>query len=754
MGLKCKIVRNSDSTVDFVENPQGDSSQLYQDALEYTGDSNLALDLWSFAYSESFEEKFGKWDSVEPSLKDVLNTLTSIKNENKSITNEQLFGLTNNMLGLEIETVDDLYSSIQDTFYKDGYFNISEQSLQESGLYNESEIVDILSDSSVQAEIKNTVESFRASVLSRSPKITRLQKTFFKQEDFLLQDTSEMLGIGKYKNLIDEETQTYIAEQLAGVKNRDEFEERLAGLGMEDVAETYKNDKQFADSFFAHYSNLKRIPVYEFNDQSLSPKVENSKVVENTVMVGEESAEIQSDIDFILDIPAEVWEDSQTELTKVVKKIEKALINFNVDVIGLNEKLATTERTDFVNFLENMSSFVEGLQNNQVTSQDMGSFVGMVESFMEKESAPQISYDTVPQSQQDMTLIDVQFPTSALEMFKEHSMIETQSGYYHKIQREESLEQLYSEVYALAIQNPSILPKEVFYPYAFTTNNELDTSKLTNVPAVFIIENIQKYIEKRISETDPFFEQADLETLQEMYLYKTVLNHNSPVITKKAVNVRNENYLKDGFISDFYNYYLKEKFKNSVKFNNALKYFNFSDSGIGINTTNINTKQQIHTLLQDNSLFEKFLDYAKISKNKDLDFFAQIREDNAAEEKTLADERLEAINYPETVPVFRGEYQIKEGVLGTANATKNFIRVAEGVFELQATQRGVSFYQQLEQNPSRYYLRTKPTVTSRPDIDTTIFRNLEAPVGTSVSIDNLYTKKESTAIDEELGCTK
>ena len=752
MGLKCKIIRNDDSTIDFVENPSGESSKLYQDALEYTGSDNLALDLWSFAYSDSFKEKFGQWETTEPSLKDVLNSLSAIRTENKPITNEQLYGLTNNLLGLEMETLDDLYDGIQSTFYSKGYFDISEKSLKESGMYAPSEVLNIVSDPRVQKEIKDVAEVFRADYLSRSPKIRRLRNTFFKQEELLLQDTSESVGIGKFKNLISEEIHLQLAEKLAGVKNRREFEERLSALSMEFISERYRTDKEFADDFFANYSNLKRIPVYELNDQELTPIIKNSKVLENTVLVEADVSNIESDIDFIMKTSEKVWEDSLNELSRVVKDIEKSLIDFNIDIIGANEQLFVRDRDDFLNFLENISAFVTGLSNNEVNTEDMGKFVGMVEAFMEKESTPQVSYNNVPVSQQNLTLIDVKFPASALEMFQQHSIIETSSGYFHKIQREGTLEDLYSKAYSLALQNPSILPKEIFYPYAYNTDNSFSAEKLVTVPAVTIIQNMQNYVEKRIKTDNPFFDQKDLQDLQEFYLYKTILNHTATPVIKTPSKVNNENYLKGEFIADFYNYYLKEKFKNSSRFNNALKYFTFGDFGIGISTDNINIKQQIHTLLQDVGVFEKFLDYAKISKDRDLDFFAEIRSEGIVEEKTIADQRIDAINYPETVAPFKGEYQIKDGILGTANTNNSFIRVPEGVYELQTIKKGVGLYQSLEENPSRYYLKTTPTNSPQSITDTSIFKHLEVVVSTDVNVDNLYTKKESIKLDEEFRC--
>jgi len=757
--LKCKIVRNDDSSVDFVENPAGNPSKLYEAALSHTDSAATALDLWSFAYSDSFKERYGEWENAEPSLGDVLNTLSDIRTENKNISNEQLFGLTNNMLGLEMENISDLYNAIQETFYSKGYFDMSAKSLKSSGLYSSAEVTNILSDPNLQDSIKETVEIFKSDYLARSPKIKRLTDASFKEETLILQDTAETVGIGKFKNIIDEETQEALSAELAGVKDRSEFEERLSSLPFEFITEQYQASKEFADDFFSYYSNLKRVPVYELNDQELTPVVENSKAMENTIVVEEDATKVKSNIDFIIKALDEVGErvDAMSAqmieyVTNVVKSVEKQLIDFNIDIIGANEKIDTASSENFINFMENVSNFVTGLQDSKVTPEDMGAFISMVDAFMGKEVAPEVSYDTVSESQQDLTLVDVKFPAEALEMFKDHSMIETSTGYFHKIKRTNSLEDLYSQVYTLATQNPSIMPKEVFYPYAYNTNNQFDANKLSSIPAATIVDNIRKYVEKRVSAEYPFFDQNDLQDLQELYLYKVVLNHTASPETKTPVNVKNTNYLKGEFISDFYNYYLKEKFKDSFVFKNALKYFNFGDFGIGISTKNNNTKQQMHTLLQDVGLFEKFLDYAKISKNKDLDFFANIRVEERAEEKTVMEERLDAINYPETVPPFRGEYQIKDEVLGTSSTTNNFIRVSEGVFELRAKQNGVSYYEKLDQNASRYYLTTKhPKITSTT-IDTKPFKNLEAVASTKVEKNNLYSRKESKQLDDAFRC--
>ena len=66
MSLKCKIIRDENGKVDFVEGPDGSQSQLYTDALKETKDENSSDD--SFAISKNKIDEEGSFEDISESL--------------------------------------------------------------------------------------------------------------------------------------------------------------------------------------------------------------------------------------------------------------------------------------------------------------------------------------------------------------------------------------------------------------------------------------------------------------------------------------------------------------------------------------------------------------------------------------------------------------------------------------------------------------------------------------------------------------
>lgn len=148
MGVKCKIIYNSDNTVDFVEAPNGSRSILFEDLKKLDLDDTDAINAWTVSTTESFKE-----DILNPKVNNfrmrTLNKLKSLKPKRKQLTlivkgKEQKVRLsdikfdmvqTPNFLTLNSNINGIKLGTIRIRPFRDGY-QINNASLNEIQLYN------------------------------------------------------------------------------------------------------------------------------------------------------------------------------------------------------------------------------------------------------------------------------------------------------------------------------------------------------------------------------------------------------------------------------------------------------------------------------------------------------------------------------------------------------------------------------------------------------------------------------------------
>ncbi len=81
--MKCKIIKDPEGHIDFVEAPNGAASNLYKDALDFTGNELQALNLWTVPYTEVFKEINGNWETKVREFTDSRQTPERFFRENK-----------------------------------------------------------------------------------------------------------------------------------------------------------------------------------------------------------------------------------------------------------------------------------------------------------------------------------------------------------------------------------------------------------------------------------------------------------------------------------------------------------------------------------------------------------------------------------------------------------------------------------------------------------------------------------------------
>lgn len=774
MGKKCSIIRGRNNSIEVVEAPNGESSILFDNLVKYTNNKEKALDLWTIPYTEGFTELYGDWQKEstslsldkngEPSVKNVLNYSKFIRNNGKKLTNKQLADLSNNLYSLEINDLEGLYKELRATFYKKGIFSIEKDSLTESNLYNKLEVMNILSNPSIQNNIKDLVERIEIEYLSdNSTNINNLISTHYFNDDILLFDTNQTIGIGKFKALNPSIVDKTVASKLAGVTNRNIFNKLVNEIPYDSIIERYKNDSNFADNFYNKYSTLKVVPTMVETSQEvvLKQNPDNLSLLKEVLLTDIDNKDLQDNLDLLERVDDTIWENNPNPVKEVLKEIEKNLIPFNIDIVGLNELYDTKSRQEIMEFLIEVENFTNLINDSFTSVDNLERFSNLKDSFFDVVSSRQVDYLKVSINNQDRVLVNIKPISSELELFNKSSLIKTGEDLYHKVNVMDSLESVYDVLYDVMINDTNILPKEAYYPTAFNSDNNLNLGKLKDIKnRDLILSDIKRYVQKQMNFTKEVVNSTDMESLEKLTLYKILFKHpinstdsiNKEVTFNNVLNFNgNRGYLTGNFVNDFYQELLTNKADNSNLYREVFTNFNIDETGIYLNNNDVQTKQELKLLIPNNKLFNDLKQYALISKNKNLlDLFEY--QQNASENFIKKD--LDVIFYsnnPEQLPLYKGNFTKDNGLLILQNGIKDFIRVKEGVYEKFEQKGNLTFYKVVPLNTDVNYFNYD--VKSTKDININLdkyLKNINTDNSNFVEMDNLYTKNELLIINKEI----
>src|SRR5690606_1773927 len=130
------------------------TSMLYNALSSVFQDEVKALDVWSYTYTEDFnniEVGVRKDSNGEALASDVLKHL---ENESVSVlTKADVVEIQES--GLPVENTEELYDRLYPLLFENGLFSVSVEALRESALYTEKEIANIMYSPKIQSTLKN-----------------------------------------------------------------------------------------------------------------------------------------------------------------------------------------------------------------------------------------------------------------------------------------------------------------------------------------------------------------------------------------------------------------------------------------------------------------------------------------------------------------------------------------------------------------------------------------------------------------------
>lgn len=419
-------------------------------------------------------------------------------------------------------------------------------------------------------------------------------------------------------------TEMYVFEDVTkDVPNRAESDK--FGINIEDEANSYR-----------------QIPTLMldgevFTTENIYPYIE----LKNTI-IPSNNPTFNVDANLLLNLDEDVWLSRRKEVKSVLKGIEKTLISNNIDVIGISE-LETSR--------EVVSEFLVAIQNVLSLPNDtnLRTLANLKSEYINSDM--KVFTKDLPSKYDNLTVVSVESNLSQDELFEMEGLIKIHTDNMYQKVEVLPIDELYDEMYSRFLKGEVNIPQN-FFP------KDMDLHDIANEEQVR--EGIQNYIRSRNVGFDSINQEA-------ISAYQVLFNHDP--IPQRLPNIEslktNAEYLKTGFVTDFYNFILQEKFNNTDLYNSTLKYFKVTDSDLSFHGIDLSIKGMKYE--------QELRDYAQVKKDS-----GKLGELLANTEVEF-NEDLEVLNNPNSVTNTPNYTQIDKGLYVTNQSPENYIRVDSGV---------------------------------------------------------------------------
>ena len=734
--MACQIFRAETGEIQAVTNEQGNPSTLYAAAYALTGNEEKALDIWSVAQTQDYKTINGE-NQTEPSLQNVLKYINRYNSQNKKLSPADIDELTNNSLSLPLNYIEEIYSATEEMF-PNGVFTLSEATLNRSGLYSPAEIQAVLNTPSAQQKIKQTVDKIRAEVSVNDNIETPTLAIYETPELISVQDTTELIGVGKFMQLnpflIDKE----LKQKVGGIKNREDFETAL-DTANEAITEKYYSNTEYADKLFETYSSMERMPLLEDGEEGLTNTLQNNikAFTQQALVIGQDSKQIRNIIDLLQSTPKLVWTNSGIEIEDMLLRLEDYATDLGIDIIGISEQEFSYEEGQV--FLSTLYDLVSLAESGNVNDSIIEQFADQYNTVFQSNISPVVTAKEMNAANKGRNLVVVDSVKSEQELFDQNSLLKVnEESVYQRVNKQEDIEGLYDYVTNLIQFNPTVVERTALYPSAYDSTDRFSIKKAQEASREDIKADLRRYVQQQ-----PHSE--------ELTLYKIAFGH--PVVfPTQEKEIRNQmvsvnyEYLTGDFISDFARVYLQEKLKGSKMFEKVYSHFGFNTKGIILKDTDPYSKQEINTLTPQRATIRQ---YAAISKDAQLNSLFPVI--NQAQEMSP---RVFYLNNPEQLKQKTLQYELSEDgqYLATQNMQDDFINVNGRIWEKVNTAKNITVYEQLPDIVNPYYNIPNIELTLNRNVDMKQFSELSQSLENLAKIEKLYTNKELEKINSETEC--
>lgn len=648
MGLKCRI--SYEKGVAKVTDESGNPSGLYSNILSLVQDQDKALNVWATAYEKDFGAK-----GEDASVVDLVKYFDSKVAVEESLNPAEKIQVEDFMKRNGFSRLSTLHSVMMSIFKPNGFFQINPGAAVASGLYSQEELREL-----DPSQVEDILLKMEGQLLKEDLKVDPYIQNYTHK------NSERKTIFGTNEVVSNEEIDRAIIEAVDTFTDVESFYNSIKNLPYPEFVYEFMNNDAFANSIMQRFQDLKKIPrVSMVNGELSAENNEAYTTTKNTMLSNADNVQIQADISFLEGIPQDLWEQNQEDVVNVLKEIEESLIDVNIDVIGISDN--SFNRQEVLMLLEAANNLLTTPSENTLQA-----FANIHKATIEPSQRTITA--AIPSKYVGYNIVSLHSQASEVSLFNEHGLIKVGENLFHNLDQtadvNEVKDYIYSEVREGRIEIPSKFRL---------------TKDINNKPGV--LEDISRFLMSRPA-------PAGLQN-QELYSAYQVAFQHDPVTVKTEdakglLRIRtNEEYLKTSFVSDFYNYILREKFKNSDIYKNVLSKFEVNDRDLSL-MENINSI--------DNLEFNQELrDYIALKKDSNMKYLIDTTDSMLTEDALY-------LNFPEKKMEYDGDMIVDGNYIVTTPISDNYIKLNGQLYRKEMVRDGANLFARIStpQNTTYY----------------------------------------------------
>lgn len=662
----------------------------------------------------------------EPLVEDVIKYIQSKNFEGQELSEAEISEVKNMMIGTEFGNSSELFTALQRGFMPNGVYNPSETSLVSSGLYTRAEARRLLDNEETQITAYEFIQKLKNT--------ESVDNTLEIDSSYITLDT-ETNSIGLRNKVNPYLNRQRAIELLGGIKDENIFANQVEAYGL-----------NFARDKFEEFSSMTKVNEVTLDENNLRQKdsFDTLRETMEETLTSPSNIALLENVEYLIDVPLDIWNVEFSNIRTLLEEVEGNAIDIGLDLEGLGEMAYDKTPAEVKEMLRAIRNFT--VAQNEVTFDFL---IDQYIEYFELESMPNIKTVGVSQEVTNKTLVNLDTTQDSYTLFAEQGLLPLGNNLYQRVNNNATLEEVTDIVYRNLLVNPSLLPVRAFKG-GLSSKGTLEQSYITNeANEVYVKQDIENYTNIRSKEIEHSGE-VDTDMLKKMVLFSDFFNTNLnntanvPSYSQEASLIeefpKNADYLTTEFIADFNKQSLKEKAKNSRKYNEY--YSNFTVTPKGIELIN---KDPITIETMRPHLTEDLVNHFRLKK-EGFDFNPEDRLTTELSNIPIV-MRNYYKNFPKALPKFEGRYQMDNGTLIT-NVTPDFLRTNEGVFEYLETVGNKSLFGRLEVNEGNF--KQYDNALEPPELREVTKYNLKSGITAAKSINNLYTKKQDEQITNEI----
>lgn len=690
-----------DNDVKNVDEKNMKKSTIYQEARALPMSRFEARRLWKVAHTEGMK----KWaqgqglDVATPdnyTLKQVMEYVNNSFVRTNKLSQTQTSSLYELFSDSKYNSFAEMYQALSDAFFKDGFRKITKKALEDTGLYTETELKEIMRDTKRQNEIQDMILMLGYDLANDYSIFESATKNSLLDR-LTITESGNITESGKGKVMSPMQIFNSLASILAGVTNRSDFNSLVNKLEFDSIKEKFNSDKSFANYLFNLMSVLTPIKVMTIGTDGVIQGATNA-ITPDDVKAGlkndggksagvVKAREYLNTLKRLFHVSKGEWSEMSSMVDEMVLGLEEIFARYNIDVVGLYDTMYAHTPQDLINLVEAATKIAESTGELFADDAAIIEFTEHYNKMFGLQGESVYDYQSMPTEFKGQALVQLDTHIDDATAFREYGLIRVKGNLFQKISKLENLAETYEALYQKILQDPSVVPSDALGSI-LTKKGAVSKTKLNKAGnKAAIIEDLKKYHKKKAASSNLAIKPGDGITIEEMAVYSTLfgveLGNGIPtevsVENKIASFDGNRKDLVENFPTKMKEFVLKQKISTTRLYNDVYKHFSFKNNRIRFTSTDPHTIEMAKLLLANSELASEFNNYALISQDPSIAQLARVNEGVAP--TTTGTERIMYANSPELLGNYKGTVHKENGFIVTDTSSEAFIKHDGVVFE-------------------------------------------------------------------------